>query len=66
MLSGDGCNNLCKVEIGWTCTGGNQSNPDTCAEICGDGINLGFHECDDGNLIDPDGCNSSCKIEIGY
>jgi len=37
-----------------------------CKEICGDGINLGQYECDDGNKIDGDGCNSQCKIEEGY
>jgi len=35
-------------------------------EICGDGINLGFVECDDGNTNDGDGCSSTCKIESGY
>jgi len=38
----------------------------SCKEICGDGINLGYVECDDGNLIDGDGCNSQCEIEDGY
>ena len=35
-------------------------------EICGDGINLGQLECDDGNKKDGDGCSSECKIEKGY
>jgi len=35
-------------------------------EICGDGINLGKLECDDGNLNDNDGCNKNCHIEEGY
>ena len=35
-------------------------------EICGDGLNMGHHECDDGNNIDGDGCSSTCKIEQGY
>jgi len=35
-------------------------------EICGDGLNLGFVECDDGNTNDKDGCSSTCKIESGY
>lgn len=34
-------------------------------EICGDGLNLGQNECDDGNVIDGDGCSSSCRIEYG-
>jgi len=37
-----------------------------CAEICGDGINLGQVECDDGNRINNDGCNSNCMVEYGY
>ncbi len=35
-------------------------------EICGDGINLGLVECDDGNNIDGDGCSSDCEVESGY
>ena len=35
-------------------------------EICGDGLNLGSYECDDGNTKDGDGCSSKCKIENGY
>ena len=35
-------------------------------EICGDGLNLGMNECDDGNQIDGDGCSSLCKVEKGF
>ena len=35
-------------------------------EICGDGLNLGSLECDDGNLNDGDGCSSECMIEEGF
>ena len=35
-------------------------------EICGDGLNLGSLECDDGNTNDGDGCSSTCKLESGY
>eukprot|EP00826_Nyctotherus_ovalis_P013548 TRINITY_DN13688_c0_g1_i2.p1 TRINITY_DN13688_c0_g1~~TRINITY_DN13688_c0_g1_i2.p1 ORF type:complete len:315 (-),score=23.71 TRINITY_DN13688_c0_g1_i2:476-1420(-) len=35
-------------------------------EICGDGLNLGMHECDDGNLNDGDGCSRDCRIEQNY
>ena len=38
----------------------------TCAEICGDGIDLGFNECEDGNLFNLDGCNSSCQLELDF
>ena len=34
-----------------------------CKEICGDGLNLGKYECDDGNKNNGDGCSSSCKVE---
>lgn len=37
-----------------------------CKEICGDGINMGQYECDDGNLRNGDGCSSKCKIESGF
>ena len=35
-------------------------------EICGDGLNLGYFACDDGNNIDGDGCSKDCKVEDGY
>ena len=35
-------------------------------EICGDGTNQGFVECDDGNLENGDGCSSLCTVEIGW
>ena len=37
-----------------------------CEEICGDGINLGMVECDDGNREDGDGCDHNCRVEDGY
>ncbi len=33
-----------------------------CAELCGDGIQAGVEECDDGNTIDGDGCSSLCQV----
>lgn len=39
---------------------------DTCIEICGDGLNVGVWECDDGNLRDYDGCTEYCAIEDGW
>ena len=35
-------------------------------EICGDGVNIGIKECDDGNMLDGDGCNSQCIVESGW
>ena len=37
-----------------------------CGEICGDGINLGEYECDDGNLEAGDGCDGECIQEDGF
>jgi len=37
-----------------------------CVEVCGDGLNFGMVECDDGNLINGDGCSSSCKVETDW
>ena len=71
--TGDGCNQNCKVEKGFFCdrkdpdpVGSTINNPDVCYEICGDGRDFGFYECDDGNLINGDGCNDLCEIEPGY
>ena len=38
---------------------------DYCWEICGDGYDYRYYDCDDGNLIAGDGCDASCKIELG-
>ncbi len=37
-----------------------------CIEVCGDGFNYGFYECDDGNKISGDGCDATCRIEKGF
>lgn len=47
---GDGCDELCNIEQGFACTGGDQTQPDTCQEVCGDGIRKSEYTCDDGNL----------------
>ena len=31
--------------------------------VCGDGVQEGGEECDDGNTIDGDGCSANCEIE---
>eukprot|EP00826_Nyctotherus_ovalis_P010754 TRINITY_DN12818_c0_g1_i3.p1 TRINITY_DN12818_c0_g1~~TRINITY_DN12818_c0_g1_i3.p1 ORF type:complete len:280 (+),score=64.22 TRINITY_DN12818_c0_g1_i3:77-916(+) len=43
-----------------------KANSFECEEICGDGKNMGTHECDDGNTKDNDGCSSKCTIEPYY
>lgn len=35
-------------------------------EECGDGKQMGYHECDDGNLNNGDGCSNFCKVERGW
>ena len=37
-----------------------------CKEICGDGLNLGEYQWDDGNLKNGDGWSSTWIIEKGY
>jgi len=34
-----------------------------CPEICGDGLDFGQYQCDDGNTISGDGCSKECKLE---
>lgn len=68
--SEDGCDGDCNVETGWMCIGGKprgaQPTVDWCSEICGDGVNRGWHTCDDGNLEDGDGCSANCITEVGF
>jgi cysteine-rich repeat protein len=65
--SADGCYDGAIVD-GWECYGGSKSAPDTCTEICGDGIHhsTATTVCDDGNYVDLDGCSSSCETEDGF
>jgi cysteine-rich repeat protein len=37
-----------------------------CDEVCGDGVNMGIKECDDGNTDPGDGCNSKCLVEKDF
>jgi cysteine-rich repeat protein len=62
----DGCSESCEVEVGWTCSDGTAQAPDTCQEICGDGINFGTLACDDGNSLNDDGCSNTCQVEYGF
>jgi len=58
----DGCNELCRVETGWICTG----EPSACIFVCGDGIIDVFEECDDGNTAIGDGCDGLCGVEPAW
>ncbi|KAL4510602.1 hypothetical protein ABPG72_004756 [Tetrahymena utriculariae] len=46
-----------------SCSTGFYQVQDKCKEICGDGLNYGEYQCDDGNTANRDGCNSKCEIE---
>ncbi len=62
LLSGDGCDETCMSEAGWTCFG----QPSLCSTICGNGITSGMESCDDGNTEAEDGCSPTCAIEQGW
>jgi cysteine-rich repeat protein len=48
--SGDGCSEICQIEL----TG-----------VCGDGtLNRPAEECDDGNVVAGDGCDATCMHEM--
>jgi len=59
MNSGDCCSQpeFNKIEWDCECTGGGPLTFDVCKEICGSGYNIGWYECDDGNLEPYDGCD---------
>jgi len=46
-FSGDGCNVVCQVESGFSCT---ITEPSVCTAICGDGQIMGGEQCDGANL----------------
>ncbi len=61
------CTSDCKMSEGWYCDLG--QNCDYLSEVstrCGDGIAVGFEDCDDGNSNSNDGCSSECKVESGF
>lgn len=59
--AGDGCNAMCIIETGFSCTG----SPSACIPICGDGLLRGNEQCDDKNTTNSDGCSSTCQLDIG-
>ncbi len=78
LSNGDGCSNVCKIEVcgngtvdaGEQCDDGNTVSGDGCGqscwiEFCGDSVVSpgSGEECDDGNGISGDGCSSLCKNE---
>ena len=73
--SGDGCNAICLLEIGQSCSGNGECASGVCdslgsntcepANVCGNGTVDAGEACDDGNTSNGDGCNSSCLLENG-
>ncbi|NVB77646.1 MAG: DUF4215 domain-containing protein [Kofleriaceae bacterium] len=60
-MTGDGCNNHCDVEPGYTC---DDSEPSVCGPSCGNGeLDLG-EECEDGNNLAGDRCSPTCTLEF--
>ena len=53
----------CEIEAGYDCP---TPGADCVAETCGDGVQRGAEECDDGNLMARDGCDPLCRIEPIY
>lgn len=60
------CSSTCQYEDGWFCWEDATLGYSKCEEVCGDGINHGFWQCDDGNNVSGDGCSATCKIENGW
>ncbi len=59
---GDGCDGVCQIESGWSCSG----VPSLCSEVCGDGIVTASETCDDSGTTPGDGCDAACQIESGW
>lgn len=59
---------LWAVETGWSWTLAPVGVPDTCTEICGDGLTIipAAGKWDDGNNISGDGWSNGCFIESGW
>ena len=68
LSNGDGWDAFCKIESGYTWSGGSSTSKDVCKEICGDGkkYNQLSTYWDDGNLIGGDGWSSTCSVETGF
>lgn len=65
-VPGDGCDENCQVEAGYTCGSTGTSSASMCSPVCGDGLLLAPEQCDDGNVGKGDGCDEQCQLEQGY
>ena len=65
---GEGCEIGCQAfAAGWLCSGGTPSGPDSCFEICGDGLIVGAEECDNNPFYSvSDGCDINCMEITGW
>ena len=68
--AGDGCSPTCELEAGFNCA----NVPSNCTTECGDNIQAGAEDCDDGNtetescaygLASCTVCNALCQEEAG-
>ncbi len=60
-MGGDGCNEFCDIEPGYTCD--TDVDPSVCTLSCGNGFLDEGEECDDDNTMDGDGCSMTCTLE---
>jgi len=60
---GDGCDDACQVECGFSCDG---AGAGSCTPDCGDGDRVGDEGCDDGSDLPGDGCAPDCTVEDGW
>src|SRR5262249_13059098 len=71
LMNGDGCSAICNGEPAYGCnrnpsvaaTVASSGTPSVCATVCGDGIQIGAEQCDDGNTMNGDCCSSTCQLE---
>jgi fibro-slime domain-containing protein len=60
---GDGCDEFCQLEPGWTCPSPGRA----CIEVgCGDGVRVGREVCEPSLTDPPEACTDSCTIADGW
>jgi len=59
LISGDGCNFNCEVEVGFTCP----NEGEACSSDCSDDILASDEDCTTPGLS---GCDSNCKAEFNW
>jgi cysteine-rich repeat protein len=66
VFNGDGCDNGCITEQGYSCIGGSTTTADAWTPVWGYGLRIGVEECDDQNIANGDGCSSAWTTEVGF